>query len=98
MTKFQDSMTATQRTGSERLAIPATEVAKKIGISLRHLHKLNTTGRLPRPIRLGRSTRWPVDELRAWIAAGAPPRDEWETAARKAYEKHCKRMMLTEPT
>ena len=58
--------------------MPASDVAKLLGISLRHLHGLNSNGRLPRPVRLGKSVRWPVDEIRAWLAAGAPPRDRWE--------------------
>ncbi len=63
---------------SERLALPAAAVAKLLGISLRHLWKLSASGRLPAPIRLGRSVRWRLDELRAWLNAGCPARDQWE--------------------
>jgi len=35
-------------------------------------------GRTPAPIRLGRSTRWNLDECRRWLAAGAPSRERWE--------------------
>ena len=65
------------------MALPAADVAKLLGISLRHLHSLNATGRLPRPIRLGRSVRWRTDELREWLAAGAPPRDRFEAMREK---------------
>jgi predicted DNA-binding transcriptional regulator AlpA len=71
-------------TDSERLALPAADVAKLLGISQRHLHNLNATGRLPRPIRLGRSTRWRVDELRDWLNAGCPARDKWELLRQEA--------------
>jgi len=60
------------------LALRPREAAKALGISLRHLHTLNASGRLPRPIRLGRSVRWRADELRDWVDAGCPPRDKWE--------------------
>ena len=63
---------------SERLALPAAEVAKLLGISQRHLWSLNSSGRLPNPLRLGRSARWFLPELRAWLAAGAPERSKWE--------------------
>jgi len=63
----------------ERLALPAAEVAKLLGISERHLWSLNSSGRLPQPVRLGRAVRWRTDELRAWLAAGAPERSRWET-------------------
>ena len=68
----------------KRLALPAAEVAKLLGISQRHLWKLNASGRLPAPIRLGRSVRWRLDELRAWLDAGCPARDQWETMRRVA--------------
>lgn len=66
----------------ERLALPAADVAKLLGISERHLWSMHSTGRLgPRPIALGRAKRWRVDEIRAWLAAGAPSRDKWLSAA-----------------
>ena len=39
---------------------------------------MNAAGKLPKPIRLGRSVRWPVFEIEAWLAAGAPDRETWE--------------------
>jgi predicted DNA-binding transcriptional regulator AlpA len=60
------------------LALAAADVAKMLGISERHLWALNSSGRLPRPLRLGRAVRWPVEELREWLAAGAPERSRWE--------------------
>lgn len=62
----------------ERLALPAGDVASLLGISLRHLRALDASGRLPRPVRLGRAVRWNRAELRAWLDAGCPPRAEWE--------------------
>ena len=69
---------------SERLALPAADVAKLLGISQRHLHTLNASGRLPRPIRFGRSVRWIHFELCAWLSAGAPARDKWEAMRKEA--------------
>ena len=60
------------------LAVDAAELAKLLQVSLRHVNALNASGRLPKPFRLGRSVRWPREELVRWIAAGAPSRDEWE--------------------
>ena len=65
-------------TAPERLALPAAEVAELLGVSERHVWALNSSGRLPRPLRFGRSVRWNVRELQAWIDAGAPARSEWE--------------------
>ena len=64
---------------SDRFALRPAEVAQLLGISVRHLWSLNSSGRLPRPLRLGRSVRWRADELHAWLAAGAPERSRWES-------------------
>jgi excisionase family DNA binding protein len=69
-------------TESKGLAVDAAELAKLLNVSLRHVNAMNASGRLPRPIRLGRSVRWPRAELEAWIAAGAPSRDAWEQKRR----------------
>jgi excisionase family DNA binding protein len=74
--------TTSHQTESEQLLLPASEAARLLGISKRHLHTLNVSGRLPRPIRLGRSVRWNADELRAWITAGCPERNAWEESLR----------------
>lgn len=63
-----------------RIALPAADVAKLLDVSERHVWSLHASGRLPRPVRLGRSVRWSADELRDWLAAGAPSRDAWEQA------------------
>jgi len=62
----------------EPLVVSDDGVAKLLSISTRHVWSLNSSGRLPRPLRFGRTVRWYVEELRAWIAAGAPSRDKWE--------------------
>ena len=61
-----------------RLALSADEVAALLGISRAHVWKLASTGRLPKPVRLGRAVRWDRKNLEAWLAAGAPTRDRWE--------------------
>jgi len=58
--------------------VPAPEVAKLLGISVRHVWALLAQGRIPRPVRLGRSVRWNLDELRNWLDAGAPDAATWE--------------------
>ena len=69
---------STHATESDCLALRAADVAKMLGISERHLWALNSSGRLPRPVRFGRSVRWPLEELKTWLAAGAPERSRWE--------------------
>lgn len=60
------------------LAYSASQLADKLGVSLRHIRRMDSAGLLPKPIRLGRSVRWPADTIHAWVKAGAPDRKRWE--------------------
>lgn len=62
----------------EPLALSAQGVARLLGVSRAHIWKLHSQGKLPSPVRLGRSVRWDRRELEAWLAAGCPPRDRWK--------------------
>lgn len=79
--------TGMQRREPGRELLNVGDVATLLGISRRHVWSLRATGRLPAPIRLGRSTRWVEGELRRWLAAGAPPRAEWGAKKRMGREK-----------
>jgi prophage regulatory protein len=61
------STAALPKLETERLALSAADVAKLLGISERHLLALHSSGRVPRPIRLGRAVRWNAAELSAWL-------------------------------
>jgi len=70
-----------------RIALSADEVAEALGISRAHVWKLTSTGRLPKPVHLGRAVRWPRKDLEAWLAAGAPSRDRWEADQQRKSRK-----------
>jgi len=59
------------------LLVDAVGLAELLKISERQVSRLNSAGKLPRSITLGRCRRWRVDEVRAWIDAGGPPRNRW---------------------
>jgi excisionase family DNA binding protein len=61
-----------------RLLITARQVAASLGVSLRTVRSWDSGGRLPRPVRIGRSTRWRAEELQRWTSAGCPRRVDWE--------------------
>ena len=65
-------------TESKCLALSAREVAKLLNVSQRHVWALNASGRMPRPVHLGRAVRWNRSELEAWLDSGCPARDAWE--------------------
>jgi excisionase family DNA binding protein len=60
------------------LLVDAREAAALTGISRSHFLALNSSGRVPQPVRLGRRTLWRREELAAWIEAGCPSRDRWQ--------------------
>jgi predicted DNA-binding transcriptional regulator AlpA len=51
--------------------------------SVAALERDQAAGRIPRPLRIGRSKRWPVAEIAAWIEAGCPDRRTWEFRRKK---------------
>jgi predicted DNA-binding transcriptional regulator AlpA len=67
-----------------RTLVPAALVYTALGLaevldtSIRSIHRLNSSGKIPRPTRLGGQLRWNRDEIAAWIAAGMPDRQAWE--------------------
>ncbi len=61
------------------LLLQAAEAAALCGKSLRTWRSWDAGGLIPRPVRIGRSTLWRSDELKAWVAAGCPRRKEWES-------------------
>jgi len=61
-----------------RLLVDAKTAAVMCAKSLRTWRTWDSAGWIPRPVRIGRSTLWRADELRAWVAAGCPRREEWE--------------------
>jgi predicted DNA-binding transcriptional regulator AlpA len=72
-------------TEPECLVVPADQVATLLGISVRHFWACHASGTLgPRPISLGRSKRWRLDELHAWLEAGAPDRARWDEIKKNA--------------
>lgn len=62
----------------EPLAVRAADAAALVGLSEASWWRMNSGAKIPAPVKLNGSTVWPVAELRAWIAAGAPDRRTWE--------------------
>ena len=56
----------------EPTAIGASDLARRVGVSLRHVRRMDSMGKIPKPVRIGKSVRWVVSEIEAWLKAGAP--------------------------
>ncbi len=54
------------------------DLAKRLRISIRQVRRLDKSGSLPRPLKIGALKRWDPDEITAWLKRGTPERAEWE--------------------
>jgi predicted DNA-binding transcriptional regulator AlpA len=64
--------------GCTPLLLRAADAAALCDTSLRTWRTWDVAGKIPQPIRIGRSLRWRASELHAWIAAGCPDRSTWQ--------------------
>jgi len=69
-------MTDTKRT-TEKL-LTAKAVGEMLSLSKRQIFRLNSSGKIPAPVRIGGAVRWSAEEISAWLAAGAKDRQTWE--------------------
>jgi len=68
-----------QNNGFENVRLMAVgDLAQALKVSLRQAHRMNKSGLIPRPLRIGWCVRWRADEIARWLQCGAPLRDEWE--------------------
>ena len=68
-------MNSTQTT--EKL-LTAKAVGEMLSLSKRQIFRLNRSGKIPAPIRIGGAVRWSAEEISAWLTASAPDRRTWE--------------------
>lgn len=54
---------------SESVLLDARTVARRLGISAKHLMRLVDRDQFPSPLRLGRCCRWSVRVIDEWIRA-----------------------------
>ena len=57
--------------------LTAPEAAAICRVAPRTWRTWHATGKVPEPIRIGRTPLWRPEELRAWIDAGCPDREAW---------------------
>ena len=60
------------------LTVDAKRLAAMLDIGLRTVRTHDAAGKLPKPVKVGGRVLWVLDEIRAWLAAGAPDRATWE--------------------
>lgn len=76
---------------SPPLLVDAKTAARLCGIGTSTFWRWDGAGRIPRPVRLGGTTRWRLAELEAWIEAGCPDRAAWKSLKEAAEGKSSRR-------
>ncbi len=66
----------------DALAIDAVQLGRLLGLSMRTIRRLDSSGRIPRPVRIGGAVRWRASEIAAWLNEGCPDRQAWEAVKR----------------
>jgi excisionase family DNA binding protein len=80
MIENEHSADSSAARSGEALLISAEELANLLGLSKRHVWRLLSRGDLIKPIKIGSTTRWPLDAVREWITVGCPrPSDSPES-------------------
>jgi len=73
----------TQTGATDELLLSIEQVQRLLGgCSTRHVYRMASAGRMPRPIKFGGLTRWRSAELIEWVNAGCPPARSVKGAAR----------------
>lgn len=67
----------------EAALLDAEEAAAYCGMSRAAWYKRNSSGEVPRSVKIGGLSRWRRDELAAWIEAGCPIRGKWDVMRAK---------------
>lgn len=52
-------------------------LAELLDVSERSVRRLDATGTLPSPLKIGNRKRWLVEDIHTWLKAGAPGRGKW---------------------
>lgn len=62
--------------------LSAKSLGQRLSLSKRQIFRLNSSGKIPAPVRIGGAVRWSAQECSDWLAAGAPDRKTWEQMKR----------------
>ena len=54
------------------------DMAVMLNVSQRHLWRMKSAGKLPKPVKLGRCIRWLLSDVEAWLCMGCPSQKEFE--------------------
>ena len=66
----------------EPLLWSVKQLSAALGIGQRTLWRMDSAGKIPKAVTLGRLKRWRRQEILEWTEAGCPDRRQWEILCR----------------
>ena len=76
--KMNTATESQPRHEEQGLVVDARDFAHILVLSVRTIRRLDCSGKLPRPVKIGGAVRWRRAEVEAWVEAGCPDRQRWE--------------------
>ena len=64
--------------------VDVKELSRTLAVSPRHVWRLDVAEKLPRPVRIGNSVRWNLEDIQKWVSLGCPSRDEFDASLSSA--------------
>ena len=58
--------------------LTAKNLGQLLALSKRQISRLNSCGKLPKPLKIGGSIRWDCRTVEEWVLLGCPDRAEFE--------------------
>jgi predicted DNA-binding transcriptional regulator AlpA len=58
--------------------LSAKALGQRLSLSKRQIFRLNSSGKIPAPLRIGGAVRWSANTIGEWLKMGAPTRKESE--------------------
>jgi predicted DNA-binding transcriptional regulator AlpA len=58
-----------------QLLLKDSDVAELLSVSVRSVWRLNSSHRMPPPIRLAGNVRWRLSDIKEWVDVGCPDHD-----------------------
>jgi prophage regulatory protein len=62
--------------------LTAQAVSERLSLSKRQVFRLNSSGKIPAPVRIGGAVRWSEKTISDWLQMGAPDRKSFEAMQR----------------
>lgn len=65
-------------TASSNQLLTAKQLGQLLALSKRQIFRLNSCGKLPKPLKIGGAIRWKLADIALWQDGNCPDRREYE--------------------